>query len=297
MADEDVQQVTSTAVTEEGSVSAETQPEGQVGEHERTDSADPQAKEDGDHPLEPQGERFKQVWARAKEAERKADALAAEAQREREARIRLEERAKAKEEASAPPEKEYSWAELRQFISEGKLTLDQAIEYREDITRKQIKREAQATIDSHLKLNTRESTIDTTLARYRAANPKLVEDGTPERAKLVQEYKYHVEVLGMPATRATELAAARAAFGDIDALESQARLKAKPVEREAMMETTTNARPAPKTKDPVEQLDARQKEHYTRMIKNGRYGSYRPQTGITADHWKAVREELTWKRP
>lgn len=296
MADE-VQQVDSPSVPEERPLSEATQAEGQVGEHERTDSTDPQAAEgEGVNPLEPQGERFKQVWARAKEAERKADALAAEAQREREARIRLEERAKAKEEAAAPSEKEYSWSELRGFITEGKLTLDQAIEYREEVTRKQIKREAQATIDSHLKLNTRESTIDNTLARYRAANPNLVKDGTPERDKLVQEYKYHVDVLGMPATRATELAAARAAFGDIDALESQARLKAKPVEREAIMETTSNQRPAPKTKDPVATLNQVQKEHYLRLIKNGRYGSYRQHVGVTDDHWAKVREELTWTR-
>lgn len=297
MADE-VQQVDTPTVTEERPVSEATQAEGQVGEHERADSADAKAVEgeDGQHPLDPGGDRFKQVWARAKEAERKAEALAAQAQREREERIRLEERVKAREEASAPPEKEYSWAELRQFVAKGELTLDQAVEYRETMLERKLKREQQALLDNHLKLNTRESTIDTTLARYRAANPNLVKDGTPEREKLVQEYKYHVEVLGMPATRATELAAARAAFGDIDALESQARLKAKPVEREAIMETTTNARPAPKTKDPVATLNQVQKEHYLRLIKNGRYGSYRPHVGVTDDHWAKVREELTWTR-
>ena len=248
------------------------------------------------HPLGPNGERFKQVWARAKEAERKAEALAAEAQREREARIRLEERAKVKEEAAETPEKEYTWADLRGFIADGKLTLDQAIEYRETVIEKRAEKKAEAKINGYLKLNTREATIDETLARYRKANPNLVKDGTPEREKLVQEYKYHVEVLGMPATRATELAAARAAFGDVDTLESQAKLKAKPVEREAFMETTTNAKPAPKTKDPVAQLNEQQKEFYTKLIKAGRFGSYRPQVGITADHWGKVREELTWTR-
>ena len=279
--------------------SANAEPQSEAGEHSGADPVDAQAPQDDaqEHPLEPQGERFKQVWARAKEAERKAEALAAEAQREREARIRLEERAKAKEEAAAAPaEKEYTWAELRGLISEGKLTLDQAIEYREQVIEKRTERKAQATIDNHLKLNTRESTIDNTLARYRAANPNLVKDGTPEREKLVQEYKYHVEVLGFPATRATELAAARAAFGDVDTLESQAKLKAKPVEREAFMETATNQRPAPKKKDPVAGLTEPQKEFYTKLIKAGRFGSYRPHVGITDDHWEGVRKELTWTR-
>ena len=248
------------------------------------------------HPLGPNGERFKQVWARAKEAERKAEAAALEAQREREARIRLEERAKVKEEAAEVPEKEYTWGDLRGLIAEGKLTLDQAIEYRETVIEKRAEKKAEAKINGYLKLNTREATIDETLSRYRKANPNLVKDGTPEREKLVQEYKYHVEVLGMPATRATELAAARAAFGDVDALESQAKLKAKPVEREAFMETTTNAKPAPKTKDPVAGLNEQQKEFYTKLIKAGRFGSYRSHVGITPEHWEGVRKELTWTR-
>lgn len=285
-----------------------TQPESQVaeplsqeGEHVGADPVDAQTTQDEGqgsegHPLEPQGERFKQVWARAKEAERKAEAAALEAQREREARIRLEERAKVKEEAAEVPEKEYTWGDLRGLIAEGKLTLDQAIEYRETVIEKRAEKKAEAKINGYLKLNTREATIDETLSRYRKANPNLVKDGTPEREKLVQEYKYHVEVLGMPATRATELAAARAAFGDVDALESQAKLKAKPVEREAFMETTTNAKPAPKTKDPVAGLNEQQKEFYTKLIKAGRFGSYRPHVGITPEHWEGVRKELTWTR-
>ena len=77
------------------------EPHSQEGEHVGADPVVAQTSQDEgqgheEHPLEPTGERFKQVWARAKEAERKAEALAAEAQREREARIRLEERAKVK---------------------------------------------------------------------------------------------------------------------------------------------------------------------------------------------------------
>jgi len=66
-----------------------TQPESQVaeplsqeGEHIGTDPVDAQASEgqEGEvHPLEPQGERFKQIYARAKEAERKAEAVVLEA--------------------------------------------------------------------------------------------------------------------------------------------------------------------------------------------------------------------------
>ena len=142
-----------------------TQPESQVaeplsqeGEHVGADPIDAQAAQDEGqgsegHPLEPQGERFKQVWARAKEAERKAEAAALEAQREREARIRLEERAKVKEEAAEVPEKEYTWGDLRGLIAEGKLTLDQAIEYRETVIEKRAEKKAEAKINGYLKLD------------------------------------------------------------------------------------------------------------------------------------------------
>ena len=58
------------------------EPQSQEGKHVGADPVEPQTPQDEgqgheEHPLEPQGERFKQVWARAKEAERKADALAA----------------------------------------------------------------------------------------------------------------------------------------------------------------------------------------------------------------------------
>lgn len=62
------------------------------------------------------------------------------------------------------------------------------------------------------------------------------------------------------------------------------------------METATNQRPAPKTKDPVAQLTEPQKEFYTKLIKAGRFGSYRPHVGITPEHWDGVRKELTWTR-
>lgn len=276
--------------------------EAEAGEHQQSDPLEPstQGQEGEVNPLEPGGDRFKQVWARAKTAEQTANELKEALAKEREERIRLEERQKAREEAERAAREaqvpEYTWAQLRGFIDKGELTLEQALEYRETLIQKKAEEKATKRIESHLKLNTREATIGETLAKYRTLKPELVTPGTPERKKLEQEYQYHVEVLGFPANHATELAAARAAFGDITTLESQQKLKTSKVEREGHMETATNHRPAPKAKDPVEQLSAAQKEHYTRMIKNGRYGSFRPHIGITDDHWKLVREELTWTR-
>jgi hypothetical protein len=292
-------------VNSEGSqseVSSESQShvaEGQAPEHQQPDSLEsaPIQQEEGDtHPLEPGGDRFKQIYARAKEAERRKDELAAELQREREERIRLEERQKVREESAAPPEREYSWNELEVFISEGKLTRAQAQTYRESLIEKKAKAEAAKLVEGHLNLNTREVTVGRTLDRYKELKPEMMTPGSPERKRLESEYQFLVGTLGYPATLQTQLAAARAAFGDVSVLETQAKLKAKHVEREGHMETHTNQRPPAKAKDPIATLSPEAKEHYTRMIKAGRYGSYQPRQGVTDGHWEAVRAELTWTR-
>lgn len=56
------------------------------------------------------------------------------------------------------------------------------------------------------------------------------------------------------------------------------------------MASTRNGSPnlrksPPKTKDPVAQMTEQQKEFYTKLIKAGRFGSYRPHIGITTEHW------------
>ncbi len=299
MADEVQQESPSTETTQE-------QPsQGEASEHQQPDPLEPSTEgSEGEgtekpHPLDPEGDRFKQVWARGKQAEREKAELAAKLQEEREARIRLEEREKAREEAAKEKqanEKVYSWKELEGFIAEGKLTMADAMEYRENIIRKEAETKVQKTLENHLKLNTREDKVGKGIEAYRTLKPEMLQEGTPERERLKGEYKYLVEELGYPQNHATELAAARAAFGDLKALQNQAALKAKPVEREGHQETMTNQRPPVKAKDPIAGLNEAQKKHYTRMIEAGRYGSYSPRTGITAQHWAKVTEELTWKR-
>ena len=239
------------------------------------------------HPLEPGGDRFKQVWARAKSAEDEAKVLKADLQREREERIRYEERLKAQE--ATPPKKDpvYTWTQLEDFITAGTLTRAQAAEYREG----QIKQEADVMLDRKLEQRLQQAertrTVTTDLDSYKALVPTIMQPGTPEREKVTREFQYMVQVLGMPNTVNTELAATRAALGDLDSVK-RAR-SADTIRRdnlEATVETTTPGKTPVKGKDPIEGLDARQKDHYQRMIKAGRY----------KNGWDDVRKELTWTR-
>ena len=91
----DVQQ---SSPAESAAEAQDTQPETEVAQaqvEQPSDQPETKVEDVKPHPLDPEGDRFKQVWARAKAAEAKAAQVEAEARSEREERIRLEERLKA----------------------------------------------------------------------------------------------------------------------------------------------------------------------------------------------------------
>lgn len=238
------------------------------------------------HPLEPNGDRFKQVWARAKTAEAEREAARQEAQREREERIRLEERLKARETHPTQQEPEYTWDQLEAAIAEGKITRQWAQDHREKVIAKRVAQEVLHKVESQTQTTQRTSTLQSEVDRYKAAVPELMQTGSMERTKIQQEYNYLVGTLGYPATLATELAATRAALGSIETVERTAQAK-RTTTKEPFMETHSSARkPQPTGKREVDKLDERQKTHYAKMIDSGHYRG-----------WDEVEEELKWTRP
>lgn len=248
--------------------------------------AEPAASGETPSPLEPGGERFKQVWARAKSAEAKAAELAAEVQREREERIRYEERLKAQEEAKAKSEPKYTWAQLEQFIEAGQIDRGRAMDIYAAQLKKEAKEEALREIESKIQTTAKASTVLSEIERYKRAMPEIAQPGTEERQRVEREYAYMVQVLGFPPTHATELAATRAALGDVETVERKVQAR-KTATKESFMETHSSThKPQPKGKDPIEQLDERQRAHYQKMISTGRYSG-----------WDEVRKELEWQPP
>jgi len=245
------------------------------------------AEEKEASPLEPGGERFKQVWARAKSAEAERDRLREEAQREREERIRYEERLKAQEETKKTAEPEYSWDQLEAAIAEGKITRAWANDYREKLVADKATREAERRLEQKLASTSQESTVFSELDRYKKAAPEILQQGSEERTKVEREYAYMVQVLKFPPTHATELAATRAALGDLDTVERRVQAK-KAATREPFMEThSSTQKPQQKKNDPIAELekDPRRKAHYEKLIRAGRY----------PNGWDSVREELEYK--
>ena len=248
-------------------------------------SETPDGSETEAHPLEPNGDRFKQVWARAKHAEAERETLRNELQREREERIRFEERLRAKDEQKTS-QQEYTWSQLEAAIEAGQVTRAWANEYREGIVAKKAREEAIREVESRQQINSRESSVMNEISRYKQLVPEVLQPGTPERQKIEREYAYMVNTLGFKPGTATELAATRAALGDVETVERAAKAK-QSTTREPFMETHSSThKPQQKSSSLVDKLDSRQKAHYEKMISSGRYAD-----------WKEVEDELKWTPP
>lgn len=222
-------------------------------------------------------ERFDQVWARSKKDEARVRELQAQLEAERETRIRLEERTKVQEETKTT--KEYTWAELNNFIAEGKLTQDQAQEYKDNLAKERIRREMKEERE-------RESTNSELLReidQYKQHIPDVMEPGSESRLKYEKEYRYLVEKLKFPHNYATQLAATQRAFGDLETVKKVATSKKVITPQEPFMETHTPAPQKPPVKSFRDSLPDYKVKHYERMIKSG----------VVKD-WKAAEDLEKW---
>lgn len=245
-------------------------PDGQVSQEETP-------TEEKVNPLEPGGSRFKEVWARAKKSEARLKDLELERQQEREERIRLEERLKVKEEQQT--QKEMSWEELENGIAEGKWSRSQAQEYKDKMTEQRLAKK----LEEHERQKTISTRILSEIGQYQQLIPEVMQPGSEERTKYEREYAYMVRELGMPKNYATELAAVRAAFGDVETVKTRRASKVVTNEQESFMETHTTQRQKSTTKSFKDTLQPWEREGYERLIKNHVYKD-----------WKEVEEEQKW---
>ena len=284
---------TDTKVNDGEQAMGNTQAQTQTSEAVDTKGEAPQGAVETDrHPLEPGGDRFNQVWARAKKAEELA------AQREaqlRDAEIELarrDERLKAAdriEKAATPTDKDYSWQDLQHLVDNGQATLAQVADYREKKLTAKLKAEAVDTAVKQMEQYVTEATkrvaIQGELRRYAQSMPDAVRPGTDAFNKVVTKYQMLVQQRGHAATPETELLACELAFGDIDTVERGSKLRNTQT-RETFQDTQTSGNASRPSKKLVDGLDARQKAHYARLIASNVYPD-----------WNAVEEELKWEKP
>jgi len=223
-------------------------------------------------------ERFDQVWARTKKAEAKAEAIQAELQREREERIRLEERAKVQQE-TVQSQKEYTWAELENFISEGKLTRDQAQEYKDTQTEKRLRQK----LDADQAKKSTDGQILGRIEEYKKLIPDVMEFGSESRTRYEAEYQHFVRNLGYPENYATQEAAIRSAFGPIEKVKRTSQAKTVITNKEPFVETHTPQSSRSVVKSFKDTLPEYKVKHYEKMMK----------AGLVKD-WKGAEELEKW---
>jgi len=221
--------------------------------------------------LEPGGERFKQVWARAKAAEAKATQVEAEARQEREARIRLEERLAAQEAEKTKSQPKYTWEQLQAAVDAQQITMGKALEIRDQQLLEGWRKEQQA----HSETLRQVTSVATEMNEYKSLVPNVIVPGSEERTKVEREYAYLVDRLGRPATKeqglSMELTAVRSALGSLETLKAKQAMTTKPLPRESHKETSSAQKKADTTKDFKSTLSGREVQHYERLMRNGRY--------------------------
>lgn len=223
--------------------------------------------------------RLNQLYARTKGAE-------SENQQLREKTARLEGQLEATR--AAPPvteqkvEPRLTWTQLQAGIDDGKITLAQALDYRDETNQKALEAKFEQRLKEAQTTHSRGTTVQSEIAQYKSTVPGIVTVGSPERVKVEQEFAYLVNSMGYDQKDPrTELLACRNVFGDVKTAQARQTARTTIPERETMQDMPSNGKPKPDPKDPLKTITGEQRKHYQRMIDKGVY------TG-----WGEVRDEL-----
>lgn len=164
------------------------------------------------------------------------------------------------------PPKRYTRAQLREAVTAGQITQDQA----DDIWDNQLLEQAATVGRDSATQAERERRIDGDIAQYKRLKPEVMQDGHADRLRVRDEFNYLVS-LGHPKTKETELAAMRAAFGPLDRL--QAAKQGRPG-AEYHQEAGGGGGGRPQNRDTGKLVDTqsdREKKYYQSLIDKGIY--------------------------
>lgn len=191
----------------------------------------------------------------------KREVLEAQLANERQEKAKLEEAAKAK------AEPQYSRAELKSLVDEGKLSEDQA----ETLWERQVESRLQKKLEkSMIERSTTEKlngTVSHLLTQYKTEIPDLENRESEAWKSVEKEYRFLVETLGEPPTVATEVKACRAIFGPVDTIKNRTKGS-----RETHKDTGSDGDDSVQVG--ANKISNRLREHYSKMIERGQYKSW-----------------------
>lgn len=175
-------------------------------------------------------------------------------------------------------------AELKQYVEKGEISQDEADTiWEKQITDKATRSATEAATRTVAGI-TYQQQVEQELAGYKELKGVAWDEGTPERARVEQEFAFLVKLGDDPNNRATELKALRAAFGDLSTLRASLSVRRGPSDTHR----ETGGRGSRTTSgegDVLKSLNADQKKYYERGIEAGRYKD-----------WDAVKAELTYSK-
>lgn len=242
------------------------------------------------HPLQPGGKRFEQVYAEAKQAERERNA-------EREKRIAAEAQLEILKQRGGQPtpevsDKEYSWAQLEEFIQQGRITRADAEAHREEVTLKKLSQRIKQDFTSETKTAQRSEALSSSILGYVQATPSLTVEGSAERIRLDHEFDWLCSVRGVDSSKLSDverkelqLTALRATYGPLESVVKRSASSAEP--HQGMPGGSRPQRTVNPDQALLNKLTKREVAHYTRMIEGGRY----------KNGWKDVVAELKYQPP
>jgi len=199
------------------------------------------------------------------------------------------EEIKAQGQAKAEPAREYTKAQLSEFVEAGKLSQDAADQLWENQIVERATRKAVDAATSAVASGNLQRTISQQMAEFKALIPDAWEEGTPEREKVAKAYRSLLTDGIKGSSEQLELQALKQAFGDPADIR-RARSFGKNGPQDSFEDSGGGGNRHRQGEDdgadgPPKGLDSRQRAHYEKGIASGRYKD-----------WSEVRAELKFAR-
>lgn len=170
--------------------------------------------------------------------------------------------------AAAPQQQQFiPLSVLRQKVDAGEITQEQMDAVWENQIVARATQQALATFQSQAQ----GKSVEQQIAQYKELVPAIVEPGTPDRTRITKEFQTLV-ANGSPNNLATELAALRVVYGDVNRLAQ--RIKGRPAGSEATQDGgsgTGDGGSTGKLSKFQEGLTPKQREYYRQQIDKGTY--------------------------
>ena len=179
------------------------------------------------------------------------------------------------------PEREHTRSELGQMVEDGRLTQEAAGRILDEQQERRTQKTVAKAVHDTVAATTRGQRLQDQIDSYTAAIPEVSQAGTDARKKVEKEYHY-LTGLGHPDSLETEVAALRAAFGEVGLIRSGKSARETHQEVGAgdgeSVEKTSDGAPKGLSRDA--------KKHYGAQIERGMYAN-----------WAAVSKELEGASP